>query len=62
VLFQPLIIRRIYEGKNKENACPKGMIKKCIYRKPENDDAPGALPRHCAAPIAIVLYCLNRVF
>jgi hypothetical protein len=56
------MIRRIYERKNKENACLKCTIKKCIDRKPENDDAPGALPRHCGAPIAIVLYYLNRVF
>jgi hypothetical protein len=56
------MIRRIYERKNKENACLKCTIKKCIYRKPENDDAPGALPRHFGAPIAIVLYYLNRVF
>ncbi len=36
--------------------------KKCIYRGPENGDAPGASPRRYGAPITIVLYYLDRNF
>ncbi len=36
-------------------------LKKWIYRKPKNSDAPGASPRRYGAPDAIVLYDRDRV-
>jgi hypothetical protein len=53
--FSRLLQKGLTKEKKKENACPKCKTKKCIYQEPENDDAPGALPRCYVAPIAIVL-------
>ena len=41
---------------------PKCNGKKYTRFGPENTDAPGASPRRYGAPIAIVLYYLNRDF
>jgi len=43
-------------------ACPQGIAKKYIRVGPENTGAPGASPRRYGAPVAIVLYYLNRDF
>ena len=62
LLFQPLNPGRIYGVKKGKKYMPKIVCKKGNSFWSGNTDAPGASPRRYGAPVAIVLYYLNRDF